>query len=871
MTGEQRPLLALGVPEAGERIRQPRRNMPRVTKVAAARQGQRISPQFRELVDAFDARRAELSSAHVDEIDPDLVLVFELAGTVEAFGNAINKIEGLEFLAELLDEPSEPDDDFHMVQDGEPTDAPVAHSLYLVMSNAAAVTQLVRLFEQWQQDPGMTFEHGLGKFKAAFEQLRAIRRWGPEDRIRETGLLERWRETLEVVGQSYSSVSVEIELWYRRDSDQRAAAETHLRGLVEQAGGSVTSRAQIDAIAYQAILAELPIQQVETVLRDGASAIELLNADEIMFVSPYVPMSVVAPDAEPASGSSVGRLVERVPGQPRIALLDGMPFQNHDALAGRLIIDDPDDLGAKYGIGSRHHGTAMASLIIHGDLSQPGEPLDRPIYVRPILQPHPQLPRVEVAVQGTLLTDLLHRAVRRIVEGEGGRPPAAPSVRIVNLSVGAQSRALVRRMSPLGRLLDWLAVHYNLLFVVSAGNHPDVPIVISADAARTQDAAAQAALQAVHASSRIRGILPPGDALNVLTVSAAHDDASGELTLPDNVWDLTAPGAPAFYGAVGPGVGRSIKPDVYHSGGRVVYQEPVLPHGATEVALVPASTTSTGPGTQVAAPAPGGRTDATTYTHGTSNATALVTREASRIFDILEAGRDDAQDPEFPDAQYHPVLAKALLVHTSTWGDEGQRLRDALHLDGQRWRRELTAVLGYGAIRPERIATAAPNRAVLIAGGSLGREQRHTYAIPLPASLRAKAEWHRITVTVASFVPSAGHLTRYRGAKVFFEKLDDSETGGRRIEAEGTAVRRGSVQHEIADGQQALVFSDGNSIQVHVQCMDDAQRLKAGNVVRYGLVVSLETAVTTSTTVHDDVRAQLQARVSATQRSRIQP
>lgn len=870
MSGEPRPLLSLGVPEAGERIKQTRRNMPRLTKVSPSRQGQRISPQFRELVEAFDARRAAVSTEQVDEVDPDLVLVFDLAGTVEAFGNAINKIEGLEFLAELLDEPSEPDDDFHMVQDGQPTDSAVTHSLYLVMSNEAAVGQLVRLFEQWQQDPDMKFEQGLGKFKSAFQQLRAIRRWGPEDRIRETGLLERWQETLELVGQSVSSVRVEIELWYRREAEDRAHAESHLGTLVQRAGGSVISRAQIEQIAYHAVLAELPIQQVETVLGEGASAIALLNADEIMFVSPYVPMSVTAPDAEPTGRSPIGP-VERVAGQPRIALLDGLPFQNHDALAGRLIVDDPDDLGATYGTASRHHGTAMASLVIHGDLSKPGEPLDRPVYVRPILQPHPVQPRSEVAVQGVLLTDLLHRAIRRIVEGDDNQAPAAPSVRIVNLSIGAQSRALVRRMSPLGRLLDWLAVHYNLLFVVSAGNHPDVPIVIPAGAASTREEAAQAALKAVHASSRLRGILPPGDAINALTVSATHDDASGEVSLPDNVWDLTSQGAPAFYGAVGPGVGRSIKPDVYHSGGRALYQEPVVPDGASEVALAAANTAATGPGIQVAAPATAGRTDATSYTHGTSNATALVTREASRIFDVLEAGRDDPQDAPFPDAQYHPVLAKALLVHTSTWGDEGKRLRAALNLDGQTWRRALTPVLGYGSIRPERIATAATNRAVLIAGGSLGREQRHTYAIPLPMSLRAKAEWHRITVTVASFVPAAGNLTRYRGAKVFFEKLDDGDTGGKRIEAEGTAVRRGSVQHEIAEGQQALVFSDGDAVQLHVQCMDDAQRLKAGNVVRYGLVVSVETAVSTSTTIHDEVRAQLRARARVAQRGRIQP
>ncbi|QSR30800.1 peptidase S8 [Nocardioides sp. S5] len=870
MSGDQRPLLALGAPEVGERIKQTRRDMPRLSKVPAARQGQRMSPQFRALSDAFDARRAELSHEQVDEVDPALVLVFDLAGTVEAFGNAVNKIEGLEFLAELLDEPSEPDDDFHMVQGGARTDNTVQHSLYLVMSNATAVTQLVSLFEQWQRDPNLSFERGLGKFKTVFEQLRGIRRWGPDDRVRETGLLERWQETVAVVGQSISTVNVEIELWYRRDPAQRNSAESHLRAVVERAGGAVTTQAQIDSISYHALLVALPIQQVETVLREGTAAIDLLNADEIMFVSPYIPMSVTAPETELLSSSSIAP-AERVTDPPRIALLDGLPFQNHDALAGRLIIDDPDGIGSTYGVANRHHGTAMASLILHGDLSKPGDPLARPIYVRPILQPHPLQPRQEVTVQGRLLADLLHRAVRRIVEGDGTHPPAAPSVRIVNLSIGAQSRALVRRMSPLGRLLDWMSVDFNLLFVVSAGNHPNVPIVIPADSAATPESTAQAALKAVYATSKVRGILPPGDAVNALTVSATHADESGEVSLPDTVWDLAHPDAPALYGAVGPGVGRSVKPDVYHAGGRALYQRPVVMRGSPTVELVPVNTASTGPGSQVAAPAAAGRTDATAYTHGTSNATALVTREASRIFDILEVGRDSADDAEFPDPQYHPVLAKALLVHTSTWGQEGERLRAALGLHPQRWRRELTAVLGYGAIRPERIASAATNRAVLIAGGSLGREHRHTYEIPLPASLRAKAEWHRVTATVASFVPTAGHLNRYRGAKVFFERLDDHETGGARIEADHNATRRGSVQHEISDGQKALVFNDGGALQLHVQCMDDAQRLKAGRVVRYGLVVSVETAITTSTTIHDEARAQLRARVRAAQRNRIQP
>ena len=52
-----------------------------------------------------------------------------------------------------------------------------------------------------------------------------------------------------------------------------------------------------------------------------------------------------------------------------------------------------------------------------------------------------------------LFPDLLHQAIMRIVDSEEGRRPWAPSVRIVNLSIGFPARALTRRMSPAGRLV----------------------------------------------------------------------------------------------------------------------------------------------------------------------------------------------------------------------------------------------------------------------------------------------------------------------------------------------------------------------------------------------------------------------------------
>ena len=52
-----------------------------------------------------------------------------------------------------------------------------------------------------------------------------------------------------------------------------------------------------------------------------------------------------------------------------------MPLTNHAALRGRLVVDDPDNLAEKYHVGEHLHGTAMASLIAHGELDANELPL----------------------------------------------------------------------------------------------------------------------------------------------------------------------------------------------------------------------------------------------------------------------------------------------------------------------------------------------------------------------------------------------------------------------------------------------------------------------------------------------------------------
>lgn len=868
MTAERRPLLAFGPPVVGDRPSQRPRDMPRISKPTGARQSTRLLPQFRKLAAAFEAERARLAADSPDEVDPALVVVFDLAGTVQDFQNAIDKIDGFEFLSQFLGDTAEPNDDFHMTErEAGRTDKYVQHSLYMVMSSSKAIDELIRLFALWQQDPARKLEHGLGKFKYAFQQLTSIRRWGPEDRIRETGLRKHWQETLTMIGQSINTVKVEVELWYRREQAERAEAESHVEQIIVATGGRILDSSQIGSISYHALLVELPIQQVQAVLRDGAEAIHLLTADDVMFVSPFTPMTITPVAQNPVAEVRL-RADIRVEGSPRVALLDGLPFQNHDALAGRLLIDDPDGVADDYPITARNHGTAMASLIIHGDLSSAGDPLDRPLYVRPIMRPDEFSSTAERVYPDQLFPDLLHRAIRRIQEGEGGHEATAPSVRIINLSIGAQVRALTRRMSPVGRLLDWLAQSYNLLFIVSAGNHTD-PITIPATSAKTVEDAQRAAVHATYSDSILKGILPPGDALNALTVGATHDDGLGCIEVADSVWDITSRGVPAYYGATGPGVGRSIKPDLHYIGGRALYVRPIIGSDEDQVDLELARTAQTGPGLQVAAPAKDGAKNKTAFTFGTSNATALVTREASRLFDILESGIADPEESRMPDAQYHPLLVRALLAHESSWGGWKAQFCRELDIPRKDVRRKLSALLGYGKLDPARLGTAATNRAVLVSGGRIGGNERHTYEVPLPPSLRSRAEWHCFTITLAYAAPTVGELSRYRRAKVYFDTPDTKLAAGDRIEGERHAVRRGSLQHEIVQGSRAMTFEDGDIFPVHVECMDDAKHLAKDDKVRYALVVSVETAEGVSTAIHDEVRVRLRQRARERAQERV--
>jgi hypothetical protein len=807
-----------------------------------ARQVERLAPAFAALADAFAQQRGALQSDASGAV-PEQVLVIETNGTVKDLYEMVARTSGFEWLAEedLRDLP--PDEDFFVSK--KPGKA-LSAQLYLVLFNQEAIAQLLSLWGSWSAAPKRArLPKEFRAWGAVFRQLRSIRRWGVQDRLQETGILESWRDRIR---EGYETVTVEIDLWFR-SADRRAEVDRNVRAYVERADGQVTSSCVLEPIAYHAILAKLPIRAVEKILANHE--VELLQCDEVRLFRP-TGQGTPIPDDEPEPEVVEGAAIEDLR-DPVVALLDGLPLEKHRRLAGRLVVDDPEDWSETYPVQSRSHGTAMASLILHGDLSGTSSPGRRRLYVRPILRPD-TFGKREVAPEDLSLVDLVHRAVRRIVEGEGNQPAAAPTVRVINLSIGDPYQPFVLAMSPLAKLLDWLAWRYRVLFVVSAGNH-NGPVAVDGSATST------AVLAAIAAEHRHHRILSPGEAVNALTVGATSEDEAGVWTpRAEGETDFAIPaGLPSPISGWGRGYRRIVKPDVLAPGGRVAF----APTPEAIGTMSPSVRGRFAPGQKVAAPSlSAGDLAGTRFRSGTSNAAAMTSRLAGAVADALD---DLASAPNADMLRAVPAALwiRTLLVHGASWRPGAQQalevaLREAGHDDPSN--DELAGVLGFGRIDEDRVLGCAPERATVLVGGSIRADERIVHSIPLPPSLNAHTAWRRLTVTLSWFSPVRPTHRKYRCAALWFEPPANPLTV-KRVGVDWQAVRRGTLQHEILEGAQtAINVLPDATLDVPVSCMEDAGQMTES--IPYAMAVTLELSPGVPVRVYDEVRARILPRVT---------
>jgi hypothetical protein len=81
---------------------------------------------------------------------------------------------------------------------------------------------------------------------------------------------------------------------------------------------------------------------------------------------------------------------------------------------------------------------------------------------------------------------------------------------------------------------------------------------------------------------------------------------------------------------------------------------------------------------------------------------------------------------------------------------------------------------------------------------------------------------------------------------------------------EDELVKRGTVQHEIFEGDKARDFADAEALSIQVNCREDAASLD--ETVDYGLVVTLEVGEEVHVAVYQQIQQRLRAAVPITVR-----
>jgi hypothetical protein len=857
-----RPLLRLPTPSpvalpkggrGGGLIRYPSRG----------RQTQQFGPEFARLRAALSREDGAVQLRDdPTSLAPERVIVFEIAGTIANFLKAVSKIKGLEFMAEY--EADFAADEYFVVQEKgkdkvirERPDKTVPGRLYLAMPDMQALADLLSMWDRWER--GEALGRGFAPFAHLFGQLRALRPWGPQDRIPDE-TVAFWREQSE--RNPNQPVRTEVELWYRTTEARRREAAQTLQRLITEAGGRVVHEAVISDIAYHGMLIDIPAGDVQNLM--SQRTVRLALADDIMFLRPQSLMQGPI-EVETTTDESVQAAAAPPAGRPVAALLDGVPVQAHRLLASRLTLDDPDNLQSRAIVSRRVHGTAMASLILHGDRNEVGEALPRPLYVRPLMVTSNN--GYEHTDADRLLIDTIHRAILRM-QGSAGEEAAAPTVFLVNLSMGDTLRPFTGLMSPLARLLDFLSDRYNILFLVSGGNVrdylaiPDFANWTAFEGASPTDRE-RAVLRALNAVKHERTILSPAESLNALTIGAQHHDnvsvRRGAHNSADPFQDNTLPNVSS---GLGLGHRRMIKPELYFPGGREHVQMQSTGNGLKISVGSPRQLY----GLSAAAPDSlgQGRLDQLALIDGTSSATALATRAAHRIFDAL-MDRDGGSLLADMDPKYYAVVVKALLVHSARWNGNDELLKEICGPDDKRRYVERgensSRFIGFGVPDISKVLECSVNRATLVGFGTIPQESAQSFRIPLPPSLERVTDPRSLTVTVAWFSPiKPGHQT-YRCVRFEAEPLLPSiqVLGVERAKGQPAdqSVKRGGVFHERFEGESAVPFIDDGHLSLRLVCKEDAG-LADQTPIRYGIAVTIETE--TPLPIYDEIQQRLRVR-----------
>lgn len=821
-TSSERPLL-WGVVGPPTSFSPNNRGGSKVDLPSTERQGQRLASRFTDLDNAFN-EQATLT-ASLGASDPQLVVVFEALDEREDLSGVATRA-GLEILVEV-DREFDPDPDFPRKSVNQ--DLPVTGCLHAVCISGQAKSKIITQWRKWQSDGKVDI--GYAPLKRLFAHLKDVRAWGPQDRVRIADVAAA------LDGMLPGDHTIEIELWYRQSAAARRRAEAEVTTLVEQGGGQVIVTSQVAEVGYHGMRCSVPLELLQRLAAGDFDAVEAVKSAHVMYLR-------VSSQSYLFSEESKAAPVDVTPppdSDPVLCVLDGVPVANHPLLADRIIVNDPDDLGSSATADTelRRHGTAMASVCVWGDRSLGETPAPRPVLVRPILTPARDTAEGWEELPDTALApDLMRRVFRELFDGDGLLPPAAPSIVVVNLSVGDPAVPFDGVVSSWARTLDWLSAAYGVIVVVSAGNHPMLPVPEGTDAllALTGSDRAEAVNAGVAQATPRRSLLAPADSINALCVGALNTDGAGDLSIGGYEFDpadgelIVNPTS-----ALGGGHHRSVKPDVVAPGGRSLFRKPMV-GDSTQAA--PVGKAALGPGIKVAGPRGG-----EAFTVGTSPAAALISRDAARAVDAVIGLADRSLT-----RSELAVATKALVAHTARVPEDllvHEELRHSAH--------------GYGSTVRNLADGCASNEAAILYIGEIGENESSTLAFPLPDGLQARGV-KRVSATLAWLSPVNWRHRQYRRAALDFSQPVGFTNLGTALGSVGDRPKRGTLQHVEWEVVKAVGVGQGSDLELTVNCKGQAGGLQ-GERVTFAVVLSLWVAPELSVDVYSQVQQQLAARV----------
>ncbi|WP_291201575.1 S8 family peptidase [Hyphomonas sp.] len=868
----ERPILKLPEPRQDQRKKSNKQFIPKrlARTPTRARQGERLSPRLAPLVKAFEGDQPSVTLKEDPAgIAPERALVFETATSIQNFAK-VAVSAGFDVFAEFESDSALDlrEGDFAPPK-GEEQLFP---TLYATMPSEGALRQLLALWRRYKAGKKPTRQEALMPWWNMFDQLVDLRLWGPEDRF-----TERARQILEsrLPDNDDDDVLLELEIWPSANDAQRAQWRQEAKAAVDELEGRIIDESQIrlDGFVYDAVLVALRAGDVRELIKNPRLKGGLASVHGIQFILPQTIAQSSQMDDDPAAGAA--RIANAFdPNAPmRAILLDSVPVAAHPQLDGGVVIEDLFSIEPISVVAKRYHGTAMASLILRGDIESDGTRLQ-----------DSRLLCIPVLVDGAdgrarsqpdkLFVDILHAALARCFLNE---EPLAPDAFLVNLSIGVSDQRFAGRISAIARLLDWWSWKYGVLFAVSAGNIPeelDLP-GITATAFEDCDQLTRQSLirRAIDAQAYERSLLSPAEALNALTVGAYSIDATPKTNPHDATlirFENAGEHLPHVSTAIGLGPKKALKPDLLAPGG--VQEMRIKPNGV-DTRLGISDTHRTG--LVVAAPNAALGTS-TTRCRGTSPATALTTRALLQAAQMLTEQDGPFEGQELPRRDL-ALATRALAVNAAMWPTSFQpfeaeaKSRFGTDKSHTGVKDQIARHFGHGVLEPIRMIDGPQHGATLIGLGTTRKDRAQLFRLALPPSLSGQKLPRHLRITLAWFSPVSPTRALYRCAAleaVCLAETTNAEVKDWKLALKGIGpdanmIGRGTVwsRRLTPNRVSTPTYDETDFLPIRVQCREiGSGGLSPDEDIRFAIAVSFEVEGNVRFDVYNEIRDKIRVR-----------